>query len=84
MNWTHSMISGAYLAASFIVIMFKKDEMLRATRAPVSCPTPIFDVVRRTNTTLNVLQEGRWTGLTQFTLLNNTPTSRIHVVRGGD
>ena len=62
-----------------------------ATGKLVSYPTQIylFDVVRRTRTTLDVLQEGQiddyrnvdgdwipsghWTGITQFTRLSMTP-----------
>ena len=84
------MISGVYMEASFIVIMSKmdkKNKVLQERSFPV--PLKYIDVVRRTNTTVDVLQKcqiddfldvdgdwrlsGQWAGFTQFTLLNNTP-----------
>ena len=64
-----------------------------------SFPIPLmsFDVVRRTNTTWDVLQKRQtddcwnvhgdrqlprpWSGFTQFTFLNTAPPPGIHVVR---
>ena len=54
------MIFGVYLQASLVVIMFKREKSSFVSHES-SFPIPLkyIDVVRRTNTTVDVLQESQ-------------------------
>ena len=70
-----------FLEASFTVIMFKKDKNWATSSFPI--PLKYIDVVRRTNTTLDVLQELSGDGNVHGDRQLSGPctTSRRHVVR---
>ena len=96
-NWKQDMISGLYLDASLIVIMFKKGKFYLPQEFLV--PLKHVDVVRRTHTGLDVFQEcqtddfwngdgdrilsWQWTGFTLFILLSNTPLRGYMWSEGG-
>ena len=59
-TWKQNMISEVFLGASFVVIVFKKDKSCMCLlKSSFPIPLKYIDVVKRTNTTLYVLQESR-------------------------
>ena len=85
----HEMISGIFRETSSTAITLNRESNCSRREESFSIPLKFFDFSRATRTTLDVMQESRigdhwnvdgsrdlsdsWTGVTQYTLLKETP-----------